>query len=209
MASVTRTHNPSRRSQRRDAIRADLLAAMEALLPEERYTELSIERLVKTAGVSRSTFYVYFEDKGDLLRVLTEDVIAELIAAAKVWWDLPPQSTKQDVRDALGGLVESYVEHRLLLAAVVETATYDDRVRERFGEMMSAAIEGVAAHLRDGQRAGFVRPELDADRVGAWLTWMAERGLFTLVGPADPAEHDALADALTEILWNVLYEGRR
>jgi AcrR family transcriptional regulator len=209
VTSVTRTRKGSRRRERRDEIRAALLQTVEELLREERYTDLSVGRLVKTAGLSRSTFYVHFEDKGELLRALTEDSIAELIASAQVWWELPPEATKADLRAALAGLVDSYVAHRMLLAAVVEASTYDARVRERFGAMVEEAIAGLTAHVRAGQRDGYVRDGIDAPGVAAWLTWMAERGLFALVGPADAAERERLLDALTEILVNVLYEGRR
>jgi len=209
MSSVTRTRNTSRRAERRDVIRGQLLAALEELLAEERYTEVSVERIVGAAGISRSTFYVYFEDKGDLLRVLTEDVISELIEAARVWWDLPASASNDEVRAALRGLFDVYRRHEPLLAAVVETTTYDDRVRERFAAMMRTAIDGVAAHVRAGQRDGFVHPDLDAERVAAWLTWMTERGLLTLVAGSDAGAGERLLDALTEIIWNTLYEGTR
>ncbi len=209
MTSVTRSRNASRRADRRDVIRGQLLAAVEELLAEERYTEVSVERIVGVAGISRSTFYVYFEDKGDLLRVLTEDVVGELIEAARAWWDLPPSASKPAVRSALSGLVDVYRRHELLMAAVVETTTYDDRVREQFAAMMRTAADGVAAHIRTGQKDGFVHPDLDAGRVAAWLTWMTERGLLTLVAGSDAAAGTRLLDALTEIVWNTLYEGMR
>ena len=43
-------------------------------------SELTIERLCSQAAVSRSTFYVYFEDKGDLLRAWFSDITVELAA---------------------------------------------------------------------------------------------------------------------------------
>src|SRR4051794_34010288 len=68
MPSVTRKSQSSR-AERRDNIRRRLLAVLENLLDKgENFTEVSVERLVSEAGISRSTFYVYFEDKGDLLR---------------------------------------------------------------------------------------------------------------------------------------------
>jgi AcrR family transcriptional regulator len=209
MPSVTRTHQPSRRAQRRDEIRASLLEAIEGLLLEERYTELSVERLAGAAGLSRSTFYVYFEDKGDLLRVLTADVITELIDATRVWWELPPDASKDEVREALGGLFAIYRRHQVLIAAVVETATYDDGVRGEFGAMMNQAAEGVAGHIRNAQEQGYAHRDIDAERVAAWLTWMTERGLFTLVAPGGDASAERMLEAHTEILWNVLYEGTR
>ena len=81
MPSVTR-RSQSSRLQRRAQIRHRLLEVVEDLLDKgESYTELSVERLVSEAGISRSTFYVYFEDKGDLLRGWFEDIEAELAEA--------------------------------------------------------------------------------------------------------------------------------
>jgi AcrR family transcriptional regulator len=186
-----------------------VLPAVERLLGHATYAEISVEQIAEEAGISRSSFYNYFEDKGDLLRVLTEDVVGELIEAARAWWDLPASASKAEVRAALSGLVDVYRRHELLMAAVVETTTYDDRVRERFGAMMRTAADGVATHIRAGQKDGVVHPDLDAERVAAWLTWMTERGLLTLVAGSDAAAGTRLLDALTEIVWNTLYEGMR
>src|SRR4051812_20626808 len=71
MASVTRASRPSRRD-RRDAMQRRVLEATEQLVCEGvNFTELSVERLAGVAGISRSTFYVHFEDKSDLARRLT------------------------------------------------------------------------------------------------------------------------------------------
>jgi len=81
--SVTRKKTQGSRAERRDQIRHALLDAVEQLLEEgESFTELSVERLVSRAQISRSTFYVYFEDKGDLLSAWLTEIISELTAAA-------------------------------------------------------------------------------------------------------------------------------
>ena len=67
---------------------------------DESYTALSVERLVREAGISRATFYVYFEDKGDLLRALAEDFIERILGRGVDWWQLPPDATKADLRAA-------------------------------------------------------------------------------------------------------------
>ena len=90
MGSVTRKAGIDR-GRRREEVEAKLLAAVERLLESgESYTEISVERLAREAGVARSTFYVYFNDKGHLLQKLTEDVIADFLVAASGWWDLLP-----------------------------------------------------------------------------------------------------------------------
>ena len=207
MPSVTRKAQ-SNRAQKRDEIQGRLLEAVERLLAEgDSYTELSVERLVQEAGISRSTFYVYFEDKGDLLRALVSDVIGELIAAARVWWDLPAGFTRDDMVNAIRGLIDTYRPHGRLLGAVVDTASYDVAVREQFDTLMQMSIKGVEAHIRNGQKAGFVREDLNPGVTASWLTWMAERGLYELVPGASDRRLAQLADGLTSILWHTLYDG--
>jgi AcrR family transcriptional regulator len=210
MASVTRKPHGDRAARRGEIGRRLLIAVEELLADGESFTEVSVERLVTEAELSRSTFYVYFEDKGDLLQALTADVMTEVIDAARAWWELPPDAQRADLEAAMRGIVSVYRGHMTLMAAVVEAASYDARVRERFGELIQLARRELASHIADGQRRGFVRPDLDAAPVAGWLTWMAERGLYQLVRFADDEATVArLTVALSAIVWNTLYEGAR
>jgi AcrR family transcriptional regulator len=209
MPSITR-NTQSSRAQRREEIRDRLRTAAEELMASgESYTELSVERIVREAGISRATFYVYFEDKGDLLRALAEDFIDRILEAAATWWQLPEDATKADLRNAMQAIFEAYIPHKVVMAAVVEVASYDIALRQLFGELLNRAIAGVAAHIEAGQRDGYVERGLDPQRTAAWLTWMAERGLYQLVAPASGGSTDRLLEALTDITWNTLYASTR
>lgn len=209
MPSVTRK-SQTRRAARRDEIIEQLLIAVESMLEEgEGFTEMSVERLVTSAGISRSTFYVYFEDKGDLLLALTEDVVRRLVEAAAAWWQLPPEATKDDLRGALAGVISAYMPHQLLWGAVVDASSYDQRVRERFRDVVELAAAAVAKHIRDGQKTGTVRDDLDPKRTGEFLTWMTERGLYQLFRGATEAEVKKLCQAQTDIVWYTLYDGAK
>ena len=207
MPSVTRKTQASR-AQRRDQIRARLLDAVERLLAEgENFTELSVERLVSLAGVSRSTFYVYFEDKGELIQAWLTDIVNEVDAAAGAWWRLGPDTTWDELRDVLDQVVQVYRPHTTLMAAAFDAAAYDGGVREQVEAMMQRNIAGLRKHIRSGQAAGFVDARLPAAHTAAWLTWMAERGLHQLVRDATQDELGSLVDAYTCIVWNTLYAG--
>jgi AcrR family transcriptional regulator len=209
MPSITRKTQSSR-TERRGEIRDRLRAAAERLMAGgESYTELSVERLVKEAGISRATFYVYFEDKGDLLQALTEDFIQRIIEAATIWWELPADATKSDLRAAMRAIFDAYLPHKVVMSAVVEVASYDAGLSDLFGRLLERTIKEVAGHIAAGQKQGFVHKGLDPERTAAWLTWMAERGLYQLVAPANAAAVERLLTALTDITWNTLYEGTR
>ena len=209
MPSVTR-RSQSSRAQRRAEIRDRLLAVVERLLSEgEGYTEISVERLVSEARLSRSTFYVYFQDKGELLRAWFSEIEAEIESAARDWWALDRDSTRDQLRAALGNVVAVYRPHTTLMAAMYDAAAYDLAVRELVGAMMDWNIAGLRKHIKTGQRAGFIDPSLPAQETAAWLTWMAERGLHQLVREASGGELERLIDAYTGIVWNTLYAPAR
>jgi AcrR family transcriptional regulator len=152
---------------------------------------------------------VYFEDKGDLLRALAEDFIDRILEAASTWWELPADATKADLRGAMQAIFDAYIPHKVVMAAVVEVASYDAALRELFGELLQRTIAGVASHIEVGQREGYVERGLDPELTAAWLTWMAERGLYQLVAPASGAAIERLLDGITDITWNTLYASTR
>ncbi len=207
MPSVTR--RPDRpRERRRAEMVAQMLEVVEGMLQEgESYTELSVERLINGVGISRSTFYVYFEDKGSLLLALAEDVVLQLIGAAEVWWSLPADATEDDLEKALGGIMDVYLRHHLIWGALVDASGYDQNVRNAFRGVVEQAAGGIAKHIKDGQKSGHVRPGLDPERTAAWLTWMTERGLYQQVPGASKAELAKLLRSQTDIVWFTLYDG--
>lgn len=207
MPSVTRKSTSSR-GERRDQLRDRLLTAVEKLLADgESFTELSVERLASEAGVSRSTFYVYFEDKGELLRAWFVEIFGRVEGAARQWYGLTGDFTQADLRTALAHLVHTYRPHTMLMSAVVDASGYDPSVRELVARMMERNTASMRKHIRTGQAAGAVNPELLPGETAAWLTWMAERGFHQLVRGAPDAEVERLIDAYTSIVWNTLYAG--
>jgi len=209
MPSVTRKKQ-SARARRRDETRERLLEVVERLLGEgENFTEISVERLVSEAGISRSTFYVYFEDKGDLLRAWFGDIIDGLVEATAGWWTLDGTATRDDLRAVLDRVVRTYRPHTSLMAATYDAAAYDVSVRELVDGMMGTNVATLRKHIKTGQRDGFIDPELPGPQTAQWLTWMAERGLHQLVRRAKDSELDGLIDAYTSIVWNTLYAPTR
>jgi AcrR family transcriptional regulator len=165
--------------------------------------------MVAQAKVARSTFYLYFQDKGDLLVAWFGEITGELEDAARGWWSLGAQATRADVRDALAHIVKTYRPHTTLMAAVYDAAAYDPEVRALVAGMMNRNIAELRTHIRAGQKAGFVDPGLAPDPTARWLMWMAERGLHQLVRTASDAELERLIDAFTGVIWNTLYAPAR
>ncbi|ORW23600.1 hypothetical protein AWC19_11015 [Mycobacterium palustre] len=170
-----------------------------------RFADLSVEAIITAGGISRSTFYVYFADKGDLLVAMAQDVIGDLLADGASWWGLPVDATREDLRRALRVPIDTYRKHRTILGAIAETAAYDPRAAEQQQNLIGQVVTALTTYIGDAQRAGVADAHLDAARTAQWLIWMIERGLYHLVGTAHDEEVERQLDALVEIVWRVVY----
>ncbi|BBX42736.1 TetR/AcrR family transcriptional regulator [Mycobacterium simiae] len=209
MPSVTRKPPPRRentRQQRREGMERRLLDATERLMRGgASYTELSVDRLATEAGISRASFYIYFEDKGHLLRRLAGQVFADLAESADRWWRVARRRDPDDLRAAMTALVASYRRHQPVLVALNEMAAYDPVVGATYGNLLTAVAGRMTRVIEDGQADGSIRPELRAETTASTLTWMVERACQQNL-PAAADSYDAeLAATLAEIIWATLY----
>ncbi|MEJ2885097.1 TetR/AcrR family transcriptional regulator [Actinomycetospora aeridis] len=205
MASVTRRAHGSRGRRRQENL-AKLLDALEALLAEgESFTEVSVERLAARAGVSRSTFYVHFADKGRLLSELTADVVDQLLEAGRGWWGHDPPATRPELRSRAATIVATYRPRAELMRAVIDSSSHDPAVREVFRELTGRYVAEITAHIVAGQAAGTVRRDVPPGPTAQMLTSMAERGFDRMLRGADDAAADDAVEAFTAIVWNTLY----
>ena len=200
---------PTREARRSQLARLFVDEVEPLLEAGESYADISVERLIKAVDISRSTFYVYFDDKGDLLRAMVEDVTRDLVEAGTSWFELPPDADKRGLAAGLKPLFDAYHRHQKLLGAITETAAYDPRIREQHQALVDRAVSELTRHIRAQQRLGTAAPELDPVRTAKWLVWMLERGLYQLVAPAKPAEVKRLLKTMTDLVWRALYDGHR
>src|SRR6516165_1210928 len=208
MPAVTRRGKVSR-AERREEIARRLFVVVEGLLADgSAFSEISVEQLITEAGIARSTFYVYFEDKGALMVELMDRVTQEIGSAAGDWFSLPPNATRAKLRKALAKLADAYRQHGRMLSAVIEAAAYDPRVREQYAAVMQRRFDDMNDSFIPQQRVGAIRQDVKVTAVTPWLAWMFERGLYQAVGQGDELSASAL-DGVTSVVWQALYEGTR
>lgn len=93
--------SPARRRLAPEARAAQILDVAARLLMDEGFTEVSMERMGREAGVSKALIYNYFPSRNDLLRALLEREVAALrqtqvreVAAAENFHDLVRRTTR-------------------------------------------------------------------------------------------------------------------
>ena len=186
----------SRRSEGSDARRATeeaLVAATLAWLGEGvAFADLSIEQIVKRAGLSRPTFYSYFRDKRALVLHLGVAFEEDLAAVAGPWLE----NADGDVRDTLEGVLRVFQRHAATLGALVEAATYDVEVAEFWRAFHARFRPGAEARVRAGT------PDLDEESVrarGYTLIYMTESSITAHV--LRPAVDEQALIAQLAFVW--------
>lgn len=188
--------------RRRAATQGDLLDATKRLLAAGApLATLSVEKIVAEAGVVRTTFYLHFRDKYELI---------ERLAAEQVGWIertgaeaiADPELRRETVIRTVDEIVARWAENHAVLSAIIELAEYDERMRETWRTAMHE-VAGVAAQLFRGYWKQTGQSPPDPDMVAEVLTWMIERSCHQIAG--DPALRGKVTTALAEVIWRVLH----
>lgn len=209
MPAVTRKSQGNRqqeREQRQEQMERRLLEATERLMRDgTSFTELSVDRLATEAGISRASFYIYFEDKGHLLRRLASQVLDDLTTSGERWWDVAWRHNPDDARAAMASIIASFRRHQPVLVALNEVSGYDPATAQAYRDLLNNVSARLTRVIEEGQADGSIRPQLQPATTASALTWMVERACQQNL-PVRPAEYDTeLAATLTEIVWGSLY----
>ncbi|MCK9248338.1 MAG: TetR/AcrR family transcriptional regulator [Solirubrobacteraceae bacterium] len=200
----------SRRSRSRARIRDAMLPVIEAELRRGlAYSDIAIRTLTEQGDVPRSTFYLNFADKTDLLRACADHVLTETTGWAAAWWELGEDITREALHDALARAMARYLPRAPLMAAVYDGARYDDTLRDAVERITGELVGRVEEHLVRGQAGGWVDPTLLPHEAASWIMWMYERTQHQEMRHADDATIDRLVDAGTHLLWRTLYAPAR
>ncbi len=183
-----------------------LLRTIETLVEQGvALADVTVERLAAEAGISRTRFYAYFEDKADLLRAWFELVSEELKNATDAWWRIDGESGREDLRAAFAPMVATYRPHRTLMAAVHDAALYDLRLRAEYDAFVTDHTADLRRHIRRGQREGFIAADLAPAETAMWLAGLGERMQRRIRPDATPDELCRHLDTYTDIVWQALY----
>src|SRR4051794_22016306 len=104
--AATDRRTPDRRGDRR---RAALLESLESQLQQGDLESVNVADIARDAGVTRSAFYFYFENKAIAVAALTQQMYADAFAATDVLLgDGPPA---QRIEGTIRGLFDAWDRH--------------------------------------------------------------------------------------------------
>ena len=189
---MTSTGTPTdrRAPQRGDRRRAALLQSLEAQLHDGDLESVNIADIARDAGVTRSAFYFYFENKATAVAALTQRMYAEAFAATGVLVSDGPPAER--IEGTIRGLFDAWERHQSLYRAMLQARASDDAVREMWETDRRSFEEPVAGMIRAERAAGRAPDGPPADVLAAVLLELNDRMLERLALGGQHTREDQL-----------------
>ena len=172
-----------------------LLSGLEDLLVSTPIDKVTVGRLCRQQGVSRSTFYRQFDSLDDALDQLFQSVVTEMVAAGDSWLS----GANLHVEPHLRAVYRAYLNHGPLMRAVADAEMGELKATsQHYREMMAMWDEAVARRLSDSY------PWVDKpDMVAHALNAAGERIMYYDFGGGPTQVTDEDFDATVQIMYTM------
>ena len=197
----------TRRAEIRESRRHNrerIVAAAEELVREVPYGALTVDDVMRRAGIGRTIFYRHFDDLPDLLRRAGREAVDEMFEAQQALAAARLGDSLDVVRAAIEPAVAVYERHGPLLRAISEAAASEELIaagqeamRRRFDELLEDALRAMPAVAAN--------PPADVAETARALNLMNESYLRDAFGSEPRVSAEAAIGTLTEIWFAVIH----
>jgi TetR/AcrR family transcriptional repressor of nem operon len=172
--SAIRKRSPRRQATSRnpERTRGLLLQAAFQEMYRSGYRSADLDAILAAAGVTKGALYYHFNDKEALGYAVVDEVMASDLHRK---WVQPLQNAKDPI-EALVRIVQSESVKREdvrrgcpLLNLSQEMSGLDEGFRRRTAKLFKNWHDAVAEALRDGQKRGVVRNDINANETATFL----------------------------------------
>lgn len=198
-----RSRTDRRPTQRSDHRREAILDALDRWLQQTDLEAVNIAEIAREAGVGRSAFYFYFENKAAAVAALTERMIDETFAVHDVFVS-GSTSPADRIGQMLDGLVDTWQRHQHVFRAMLDARGASPVIREIWDNARESFVASVADMIRVDRTAGRARDGVDATVLATLLLEFNDRLLERLSrgGPLTPQQ---LRDGAVDIWLATIY----
>jgi TetR/AcrR family transcriptional regulator, ethionamide resistance regulator len=186
-------------------LREAILTATAGLLAGTSFGDLAVGDILTAAGVSRGSFYFYFDSKHDVLAELVRRAVAAGHAAAAPWL-ASPDDPAAALRAGITAGAALWQASAPVLRAIVENWRTDPRLEALWTEQMQTFTDATVAQISADPRARQRLAGQDIPALASALTWLGER-LYYLAATGTPPfdDQDTLVATLLHIWTSTLY----
>lgn len=148
----------ARAERRRSERKAQVVQAATRRIARQGYVNTSVADVIDEAGISRGTFYLYFESRDALFEEIVDRFVSELESTIEIVTledDAPTEKVLANFRRAIELLADNPDLTKVLFReAVGQSEAVDVRINA-FYEFMRRMVVGA---LRKGRLRGLIRP---------------------------------------------------
>lgn len=164
-----------------------ILATAERLLGERSLNEISVDDLAAGAGISRPTFYFYFESKEAVVLALLDRVADEARRTRRAALEGVGENPPELWRKGLASINDTFRGHAPVMLAVAQLVGGSDEVRKLWGEIIEGFVEDTTAAIESEARRGVALAGIAPRQLATALTWMNERVVHTILSGQEPS----------------------
>ena len=183
--------------------RLNILNAALEFLWTNLFRDLTISGVTKQAGVSRTSFYQYFDDLHNLMEELLNDLEGEIVAVAEPWF-----TAKSDVTlklcESLYGVVRVCYHRGPILRAIFEAAPMEERLEKSWSEFVKIFDDAVTARIKQDQKDGLAT-NFEPRPVAIALNRMDVSILIHHFGSNPRSDIQTVYDSIARIWLNTIY----
>jgi AcrR family transcriptional regulator len=200
MAAKRRKSAPIPREQAKQETRKALISAAMTAFAEEGLEGPSLDAICERAGYTRGAFYVHFRDRDDLVAAVMERATSMLLDALIATGD-GAMDLERTIRTFAAAVAAGAYPPPGYGAShqVLQVCARSERIRERYVATLREAARRVSHAALEGQRAGTVRSDVDADEIGNLLVALV-LSVQTLLEVGFPFDIRRSTDAVLRLL---------
>jgi AcrR family transcriptional regulator len=197
------THRAEVRHSRKQS-RERIVAAAEELVRNTSYGELSVDEVMREAGMGRTIFYRHFDDLADLLMRAGREAIEELYEAHRALAEARLGDGPEVVRQVIEPAVAVFERHGPLLRAIREASAADEQVAEGQEAMRAQFDELLEAALREMPNL-VDHPPADLAETARALNFLNTSYLLDAFGREPRVSAETAVQTLTEMWVAVIH----
>lgn len=191
------------RTKRGERTRRRLIDAARTVFERDGYAEARLADITTEAGTAAGSFYTYFDNKGEILAALLEELQEEMLH--------PGVEHVGDVDSPIAAIeasnrayLTSYEQNANLMKLLDEVADLDESFRALRQRRSAAFINRNARSIRELQIKGLADAELDPLLTATALSGMVAKVAHRTFVEGDRWNVDDLVSTLTRVWANAL-----
>ncbi|ORM02088.1 TetR/AcrR family transcriptional regulator [Prescottella equi] len=195
----------TRRANKGEERRAAILDAVERLLEDRTLDEINISDISRAAGVTRSGFYFYFDNKAKAVAALSRTVYGEMQEGARGY--LAREGSPREMIDGLiTEVIGTWERHPNLYRALRDARDSDPTVREMWDHDRFSFVDPVVSVIDAERTSGRAADGPDSRALAVVLLDMNDRAVESLSrGGPEALTPETAREALVAVWLNSIY----